>query len=54
MPITQPTAETKAEHLAAAEAALAEAYRAAGPSYEISPDFHALLCSLHLGIASLK
>ncbi|MCZ4559864.1 hypothetical protein O4160_03325 [Rhodococcus sp. IEGM 1401] len=54
MPITPPSASTKTEHLAAAEAALAKAYRLADKSYEISPDFHALLASLHLGIAGLK
>ncbi len=54
MAIQQPTATTKAEHIAAAEAALARAYRLADPSYEISPDFQALLASLHLAIAGLK
>lgn len=54
MPIPQPVASTKAEHLAAAESALAKAYKLADKSYEISPDFHALLASLHLNIAGLK
>jgi hypothetical protein len=52
--ITQPTAETKAEHLAAAEAALAKAYELADANEQVSPDFWGILASIHLGIAQLK
>ncbi|MGB3169439.1 MAG: hypothetical protein WBB62_08215 [Rhodococcus sp. (in: high G+C Gram-positive bacteria)] len=54
MAIPQPTAETKAEHLAAAEAALAEAYKLADANEQVSPDFWGILASIHLGIANLK
>ena len=54
MAIPQPTATTKAEHLAAAEAALAQAYELADGNEQVSPDFWGILCSLHLGIAQLK
>lgn len=54
MPIQQPTATTKAEHLAAAEAALTKAYKLADGDEQVSPDFWGILASIHLGIASLK
>lgn len=54
MAITQPTTTTKAEHLAAAEAALAKAYKLADGDEQISPDFWGILASIHLGIAGLK
>ncbi|MGB6275759.1 MAG: hypothetical protein WBF80_10215 [Rhodococcus sp. (in: high G+C Gram-positive bacteria)] len=54
MPIQQPTATTKAEHIAAAEAALAKAYRLADGDEKVSPDFWGILASIHLGIAGLK
>ncbi|MDI6627507.1 MAG: hypothetical protein QME72_07290 [Rhodococcus sp. (in: high G+C Gram-positive bacteria)] len=54
MPITPPNASTKTEHLAAAEAALAKAYRLADGDEKVSPDFWGILASIHLGIAGLK
>lgn len=54
MAITQPTATTKAEHLAAAEAALAKAYRLADGNDTIDADFWLGLAAQHSILAQLK
>lgn len=53
MAIQQPSATTKAEHVDAAEAALASAYKLAGPNESVDPKFWLSLASLHVGIAGL-